>query len=120
MLLDVLVAILISAAIFAFVWAVKGVLLTPVRTGKDVKLTTVVSVKGSADELEQTISGLMWLRESGKLEMDVVLFDTGLTPEAQKMMEILAQKNGKIILCPKGGLEKLLEERLWTAENTQR
>lgn len=64
-----------------------GALLTPVRSGRDTRITLVVQARGDAPELENLLRGALWLRESGTAAADILLVDCGLTEEAAALAE---------------------------------
>ena len=74
-------------------------LLTPVRSGRDTRITLVVQARGDAPELENLLRGALWLRESGTAAADILLVDCGLTEEAAALAERLARQCEDLKLC---------------------
>ena len=72
---------LCALLILGFAWLLRMLgcaLLTPVRSGRDARLTLVIRARGDAPELEQLLRGIRWLRESGTLTAEVLLVDCAL------------------------------------------
>ncbi|MCD8255547.1 MAG: hypothetical protein LUC36_08430 [Oscillospiraceae bacterium] len=92
-------ALSVSALAAVGVWLARGRLLLPVRSGAGEKISVVVSVTGSAPELENTVRGLLWLRGNGTLRAEIVVRDCGMDSAAKSAAEIMA-RSGKISLIP--------------------
>lgn len=97
---EIIIAVAVCAALLAVVYAARGMLLTPVRRHRDTDVFTVIRAVGDADGLEQIIEGLLWLRDSGKAETDIIIVCDGLTDEAEKRAELLAEKCGGMLCVP--------------------
>ena len=88
--------------ILGFAWLLRMLgcaLLTPVRSGRDTRITLVVQARGDAPELENLLRGALWLRESGTAAADILLVDCGLTEEAAALAERLARQCEDLKLC---------------------
>ena len=88
--------------ILGFAWLLSMLgcaLLTPVRSGRDTRITLVVQARGDAPELENLLRGALWLRESGTAAADILLVDCGLTEEAAALAERLARQCEDLKLC---------------------
>jgi len=72
---------------------------TPVRCGKDTDLATIVSIRNSAQGLEQTLEGLIWLRDNGVLEGQILIADCGVDEEGLALARLAVKKYGKIAFC---------------------
>lgn len=92
MLLNSALALVLAAVILTVGWAIKYRLLTPVKVGKNTKITVNVNVNGRAESLEQTLRSLVWLRENGTLKADIVLNVASDDSTACRMAEIYADK----------------------------
>ena len=93
---------LCALLILGFAWLLRMLgctLLTPVRSGRDARLTLVIRACGDAPELEQLLRGIRWLRESGTLMADVLLVDCGLTDDARALCECAARRCEDLKLC---------------------
>lgn len=91
---QILLAILICGAVIAVMWSMRGIMLTPVGKRKGVETFTVVKIDGEADGLEQTIKGLMWLRDAGKTDTKIIIAVDNITRQAMKRAEILSENCG--------------------------
>lgn len=81
---------LCALLILGFAWLLRMLgcaLLTPVRSSRDARLTLIIRARGDAQELEQLLRGIRWLREGGTLVADVLLIDCGLTDDAAALCE---------------------------------
>ena len=71
MTLNFAVGFVIAAMLLLIIWALKGVLLTPVRTGDNTEIVIGLNLHGHEPALEQTLRGLLWLRENGTLKANI-------------------------------------------------
>lgn len=71
MTLNFAVGFVIAAILLLIIWALKGVLLTPVRTGDNTEIVIGLNLHGHEPALEQTLRGLLWLRENGTLKANI-------------------------------------------------
>ena len=110
--------IVICAAIAAVIVSVKGMLLTPVRRRADADIFAVISARNGAEGLEQTVRGLMWLSDSGKADMCVVIVDDGMDPQAKMRACRLAEKCGGAVCAP-DNINEVIEEYRWTHPDTR-
>lgn len=88
--------------ILGFAWLLRMLscaLLTPVRSGRDARLTLVIRARGDAPELEQLLRGIRWLRESGTLTAEVLLVDCGLTEDALALCARAERRCEDLKLC---------------------
>lgn len=77
---------LVSAALIIFlVWWARGAMLTPISLGKQSKLTITLIVHGYEPALEETLDGLVWLRDNGTLRGEIVLIDDGMDEETRQI-----------------------------------
>ena len=74
-------------------------LLCPVRPGEGERLETALRVRGEAPGLEQTLRGLLWLRKSGRVRMEIVIIDEGMEPETRRTAELLCADEGLRLLA---------------------
>ena len=85
-------ALLAAVILGLFWWYLRGLLLTPVRLGKEEKLSLVLTVSGPAPELENTVDALLWLIRNGTLSGQIVLRDAGMDAETRHAAELLEQR----------------------------
>lgn len=71
MTLNFAVGFAIAAILMLVIWALKGMLLTPVKTGESTDMEILLGLNGSEPNLEQTLRGLLWLRENGTLKANI-------------------------------------------------
>ena len=97
-----------SALIFAVIWIVYGSLRSPIIVGRDTDVHTIISVSGSAEGLEQTLEGLLWLRENGIIIGQIAVVDCGLTQDGQILTRLLLKKYETVALQSVKGVEDWL------------
>lgn len=93
---------LCALLILGFAWLLRMLgcaLLTPVRSGRDTRITLVVQAHGDAPELENLLRGALWLRDSGTVAADILLVDCGLTEDALALCARAARRCGDLKLC---------------------
>ena len=100
MLLFTQIAIAATAAaiLFGVFWRLYGSLRTPVRGIRGTGVCTVVTAKGSADGLEQTLKNLAWLEENGIVVARIVIVDCGLDTEGLALARLLIKQHANIVL----------------------
>ncbi len=101
MVLEMFLCCLLVLALGTLLWRARAKLLTPVQPGENTALTVFVTASGAAPELESLLHGLLWLRDSGAMQADILLLDDGLTPEAATVAHKLAEQSGRIYVFPK-------------------
>lgn len=99
MVIQITLCVLLILGFSWLLWMLSGALLTPVRSGRDTRITLVVQAHGDAPELENLLRGALWLRDSGTVAADILLVDCGLTEEAAALVERLARRCGDLKLC---------------------
>ncbi len=83
MTLNFAVGFVIAAMLLLIIWALKGVLLTPVRTGDNTEIVIGLNLHGHEPALEQTLRGLLWLRENGTLKANIRIMAHGSDEETR-------------------------------------
>ena len=99
MVIQITLCVLLILGFAWLLWMLGCALLTPVRSGRDTRITLVVQARGDAPELENLLRGIRWLRESGTLMADVLLVDCGLTDDAVALCERAARQCEDLKLC---------------------
>lgn len=99
MVIQITLCVLLILGFAWLLWMLGCALLTPVRSGRDTRITLVVQARGDAPELENLLCGIRWLRESGTLMADVLLVDCGLTDDAVALCERAARRCEDLKLC---------------------
>ncbi len=88
----ILISALAAALIIFLVWWARGAMLTPVRIGKQSALTMHLLVRGYEPALEETLDGLLWLRDNDTLRCDIVLIDAGMDEETRQLAMLAARR----------------------------
>ena len=97
--LQIAIAATAVAVIFGVFWAIYGALRTPVRCGRGCGVSMVVTAAGSAEGLEQTLKGLVWLEQNGIVVARILIVDCGLDEEGLTLSRLLAKKYANIVIC---------------------
>lgn len=101
MFLNVLLSLAIAIGIFALIWLLRGIVLTPVPRGKNMAMKVVIDVSGEAFELENTVDALLWLRNNGTLDAEIEVRDSGMGEETAKIAQLL-KRSGIIEIIDRG------------------
>lgn len=62
-----------AAVLWLIIWSIKGLLLTPVRLGKNTAARIILRINGAEPALEYTLRSLIWLRENGTFKADMLI-----------------------------------------------
>jgi hypothetical protein len=109
LLSQIILAVVICGAILIVLWAIRGLLLTPVRTHDGAEVFSVVRLEGDGAGAEETIRGLLWLRDSGKIQGKIIIAIGDVTADAVKRAAIVADNYG-IYFCPVSELSQAISE----------
>ena len=94
--LDFLMALFAAFGIVCVLWYIGCALNPPPQKGE--KITAVVSVRGDARELSKNVDALQRMKRYGYQNMQIVVADDGMDPEAASMAAEMAE-SGEICLC---------------------
>ena len=95
---------LLIVSLAAIIITVTRVLRRPMSGACSSEMFTVVLASGDACGLEHTVQSLLWLCENGKLSGTILISDCGLSDDARKMAEILADTSSRVTLCTQSEL----------------
>ncbi len=101
MLWDVLGAAAVAALVILLVWTLRGLMLTPVRTGADTRIRVTLSVRGADAMLEGAVGALLWLDANGTLPCEIAIRDLGMDEETARVAEALARE-GRVTIIREG------------------
>lgn len=90
---DVLLALFSSFGVICLGWLIFGKLVLPAGT-EDLEVTAVVSPCGDGGDLEQVVSGLLWLRRMGLWRGRTVIRGERLNPAGLSVARKLAARSG--------------------------
>lgn len=102
MLVDFIVGLAIAAILLIMLWALKGLLLTPISSGENTCISIELRVRDSEPKLEQTIKGFVWLRDNGTLKANLCIDTHDADAAAKHIAEAYAEKYGYITLSKDG------------------
>ena len=91
MLLELIIAAAVAIGAFCLIWLLRGIVLTPVPSGRNLKISVIIDAQGDAPELESTVNALCWLRKNGTLRAGIVVRDKGMSEETARMAKLLAR-----------------------------
>lgn len=107
-ILKITAAFALCLGFVLLLWTMKGWLLKPVIGGKDTRLTVTVAARGRASELEQTVSGLLWLKKNGTLNADILIIDRGLDSDAARTARLLSTDDYSVQVCSPDQIENFI------------
>ena len=102
MLVDFIVGLAIATILLIMLWALKGLLLTPITSGDNTRINIELQVMGTEPKLEQTIKGFVWLRDNGTLKANLRIDTRNADAAAKHIAEAYAEKYGYITLSKDG------------------
>jgi hypothetical protein len=114
LVLEILLAAILCGSVIGVILIVKNALSMPVPKTDGAEIFTVVAVKGGAEQLEQTVKGLLWFDKSGIVKSRIVIADCGLLEESRKVAELLARDSDFVMVCLPDEIPQILEENGWT------
>ena len=98
MLWNILGAAAVAALIILLIWALRGLMLTPVRAGAHTRLAVRLDVTGPEPSLESSVYALLWLDANGTLPCEIEICDLGMDEATLAVAETLARGDGRISL----------------------
>lgn len=107
--LEILLSLLAVTGLLALGWLCFGRLLRPMG-GKGA--LTLLPARGNGEDLEQALTGLLWLRGAGLTAGRIVVADLGLTEEGQDLARLLTEQEAGVYLCSREELSRCLEALL--------
>lgn len=102
MLWNILGAAAIAAAVLLFVWRLRGLMLTPVRTGRNTSLAVRLDVSGADPALEVAVNAIKWLDSNGTLPCRIEIRDLGMDEATLAVAEALARSDEGITIIREG------------------
>ncbi len=105
MTLYIAVGFAAAAVLWLIIWSAKGLLLTPVRLGKNTDAELVLRIRGPEPAIEYTLRSLIWLRENGTLRAELTIKAAELDDETRSVLRRLATQYRCINLT-----EELIED----------
>lgn len=105
-LLEVIMSLLSVLGLLSVGWLCFGHLLTPAGNERTV---TVLPGRGDGEDLEQAVTGLLWLRGSGLLEGRILIADCGLTDEGRSAAQALCRREPAVWMCEREELPGYIE-----------
>ncbi len=90
MTLYIAVGFAAAAVLWLIIWLVKGLLLTPVRLGKNTDAGLILRIHGPEPAAEYTLRSLIWLRENGTLRADILIKTENIDDETRSVLRRFA------------------------------
>lgn len=91
--LQIIVAIAISAAFMFLLWSIKSLLMNLAARAEETKKGFVLDATQSAAELENAVRCLLWQRSRLGQNFDIYIVGEGLDEEKLRMAEIFSREN---------------------------
>lgn len=88
--MTLVISLLAVFGLFCLIWLAYGWLLLPCSCS----IQVVVTAAGGGEGLEQTLRGLLWMRENRLWSGGIAIRDGGLTPEGLALALTLARRSG--------------------------
>ena len=107
-ILEVILSLLAVVGLLSLGWLLFGRTLSP--AGGE-KVCLLVPGRGDGSDLEQAVTGLLWLRGGGMLGGRIVLVDCGLNSAGKSVAAALCLREPGIDLCPAEELPGYMGER---------
>ncbi len=92
---NITAAVLLAALSVLMFVLLYEIIICPVKPGEGERIETRLRVSGSAPGLENTLRGLLWLRDSGRVDMSISIVDEGMDTDTRETAELLCRyENG--------------------------
>ena len=101
MLWNILGAAAFAGAVLLLVWALRGLMLTPVRAGADTRISVLIEIRGADSSLESAVAALEWLDANGTLPCRILVRGEGMD-EATLDAALALERAGRITLLNEG------------------
>ncbi len=108
--MELFVGILAAWGLLMLIWTAAGTLLLPLRRRDHLRLTALIQGKGDWPKLERWLRGVLWLRESGFLWCDIVVFTQELDEDCICCLQGFAERHPQVTLAA--------SRTEWTEEGT--
>ena len=105
-ILEILLSLLAVGGLLTLGWLWFARLLRPMGGRHAV---TLLPAQGEGEELEQSLTGLLWLRGAGFTVGQIVIVDRGLNRHGSALAQALAAQASGVYLCPDQRLDECLE-----------
>ena len=102
MLWNILGAAAAAALVVLLIWKLRGLMLTPMRTGQGTELTVRLDVYGPDTSLEGAVAAIKWLRENGTLPCNIEIRDLGMDDATRAVARSLAGDDEYICFLMEG------------------
>ncbi len=107
-ILEVILSLLAVVGLLTLAWLFFGHTLSP--AGGE-KACVLVPGQGDGGELEQSVIGLLWLRDGGMMTGRVVIVDCGLNDSGKAVAATLCLREPGVDLCPVEKLPEYVREK---------
>ena len=115
----ILLAAVICGAAVTIMTELKGRAMAPVKSGPGVKLFALAVLEGQGESLEGAARGLMWLRETGRADLELLVVPAGqISDEALLRARRLCERCGGGVFSAEE-LREYIEETLWSEKKVQ-
>lgn len=106
---DIFQGALLCALVILIIEYIKNRLLFPIRAGKNMKISAVIKISGSAPELESVVRALDGVTEKKKIRIFIV--DCGMDDETKKISNLIAKKDDMRLIVEKEEFLQVMAEK---------
>ncbi|BDF68463.1 hypothetical protein AAEU42_06670 [Pseudoflavonifractor phocaeensis] len=107
-ILEIVLSLLAVMGLLSLGWILFGHILTPAGGGR---ACCVVPGTGDGGDLEQAVTGVLWLRGGGLIKGTVVIADCGLNAAGKAVAAALTLREPGIDVCPAADLPDYIREK---------
>ena len=107
-------SLVITAAAALLFLTLKGAFTRRIPSSNGTEIVSVVTVSGQPEFLEETVTGLLWLADSGAYKGSVLIVDCGMSDDAKKLAGLLTRDKKGVEMCSLCELEHIWEDFGWT------
>ena len=118
MIIQASLSLLITAAAALLFLTVRGAFARHVPGSNGTDIISVVKASGRAEFLEETVNGLLWLKDSGAYKGNVLIVDCGMSDDAKKLAGLLTRDKKGIAMCSQSELDLIWEDFGWTEKKS--
>jgi len=110
MMLKIFLVAFASALVILCFWALRGLMLMPIKIGRQTMPYLLLCIEGSEPALEQSLNGLLWLNDNGTLRCRIIIAAQNLDEETMFIARTMASEHSCITLLEDGELPQWIRK----------